>query len=422
VIPVEEARATILGDCPPLAPRQVALLDARGCVLAADVVASENVPPFANTAMDGYAVRATDTASPPVRHDVVATLPAGTAPDTDVGPGQAVRIMTGAPMPPGADAVVMVERTRSEGSGRAVVVDVAAAVGDHVRRAGDDLVAGQPVFTTGTVLGPGHVGVLASLGFEAVSVVPRARVGVLSTGDELVAGHGPLRPGQIRDSNRPTLLAMLDEAGCDPVDLGLVGDDEAVLTAAIEGAVRRCDALVTSGGVSVGDFDHMKAVLDRLGTMRWWQVAVRPAKPLAFGLVGGATPVFGLPGNPVSSMVSFELFARPALRRMMGHRSLDRRRVEAVADEPLPRRPDGKVHLVRVVARADAEGAVDPEGAVDTEGAVDAEGAARRWHVRPSGGQGSHLLHAMALANALAVLPDGDGVEAGGIVETMLLS
>ena len=399
MIPLEQARGYILDVCPRLASRTVLLAEAAGCVLAGDVVAGEDVPPFANTAMDGYAVRSADTVDPPVRLKVVGTLAAGAAPTTEVRAGQAVRIMTGAPIPPGADAVVMVERTQSENLGATVVIEVAATPGQHVREAGEDLRAGDPVFEPGTVLSPGHVGVLASVGRDAVEVVPRARVGVLSTGDELVAGGGPLRPGQIRDSNRPTLLALVAYAGCEAVDLGLVGDDEEALVAAVEGGAATCDALVTSGGVSVGDFDYVKAVLDRLGEMIWWQVAIRPAKPLAFGMIG-SVPVFGLPGNPVSSMVSFELFARPALRKMMGHAVLDRPRVTAVADEDLRRHPDGKLHLVRVVAT---------------------RGEDERWHVRSSGGQASHLLHAMARANALALLPDGDGVGVGERVETMLL-
>ena len=265
---------------------------------------------------------------------------------------------------------------------------------------GEDVRAGQVLFEAGTELGPGHLGVLASVGAETVEVVPPPRVGVLSTGDELVAGSGALRPGQIRDSNRPMLLALVSQAGFVPVDLGTAPDDEAAITAAIERAVAECDAILTSGGVSVGDFDYVKTVLDRLGDMHWWQVAVKPAKPLAFGTVRG-TPVFGLPGNPVSSLVSFELFARPALRRMAGHRELFRPEVPAIADEPLRRRPDGKLHLVRVVATTDGEG---------------------RVHVRSSGGQGSHLLRAMALANALVLLPDGDGVHTGATVKAMLLT
>ncbi|HEV3400196.1 MAG TPA: gephyrin-like molybdotransferase Glp [Acidimicrobiales bacterium] len=400
MIALDEAQREILDACAPLAPRPVPLLEAVGCVTADAVVTDENVPPFANTAMDGYAVRAADTTGAPVRLEVVATLAAGMAPAQAVGPGQAIRIMTGAPMPPGADAVVMVERTRAEDGGGAVVVEVSATPGDHVRAAGEDLRAGQVVFGPGTVLGPGHVGVLATLGCETVTAVPRPRVGVLSTGDELVSGPQPLRAGQIRDANRPMLLALVNQSGFEAVDLGVVRDDEAVLTGAVQDGVAECDALVTTGGVSVGDFDYMKGVLDRLGRMHWWQVAIKPAKPLAFGLVG-SVPVFGLPGNPVSSMVSFELFARPALRRMGGHADTDRPRVAAVADEPLRRRSDGKLHLMRVVA---------------------SEGDDGRWHVRSSGGQASHLLRAMALANALALLPDGEGVGQGQTVETMLLS
>ena len=401
MIPVDEARRLVLAGCGTLPPASLALADSLGCVTTTRVVAGADVPPFANTAMDGFAVRGADTVGAPVRLEVVGTLAAGSAPERPVEPGQAVRIMTGAPIPPGADAVVMVERTSPGGGGAAddvVVIEVEARPGDHIRGAGDDLRAGQVVFEPLTVLTPGHLGVLASLGWEAVTVFPPARVGVLSTGDELVEGPGPLRMGQIRDSNRPTLLAMVREAGCVPVDLGRAPDDEAAITAAVEAGLSGCDALVTSGGVSVGDFDYVKVVLDRLGRMNWWQVAVRPAKPLAFGVVGGK-PVFGLPGNPVSSMVSFELFARPALRRMMGHRRLFRPEVEAVADEALSRRPDGKLHLVRVVASYGDDG---------------------RYHVASSGGQGSHMLRAMAMANALALLPDGDGVHTGETVKVLL--
>jgi molybdopterin molybdotransferase len=402
MISVEEARRVILGACPVLAPRSLALADALGCVTAGTVVAGHDVPPFPNSAMDGFAVRAADTEGAPVVLEVVGTAAAGVPATVEVGPGQAVRIMTGGLLPDGADAIVMVERTAPEPAeaGDRVTILAPAMAGEHVRRPGEDLRAGQVLFEPGTELGPGHLGVLASVGAETVEVFPPARVGVLSTGDELVAGAGELRPGQIRDSNRPMLLALAARAGCVPVDLGTAPDDEAAITAALEAGVAGCDAVLTSGGVSVGDFDFVKTVLDRIGDMHWWQVAVRPAKPLAFGTVGG-TPVFGLPGNPVSSLVSFELFARPALRQMMGHRDLFRPEVPAIADEPLRRHADGKLHLVRVIATADADG---------------------RLHVRSSGGQGSHLLRAMALANALALLPDGDGVEAGGSLKVVRLT
>jgi molybdenum cofactor synthesis domain-containing protein len=406
VIPLEEARRLVLGGCRPLPSHEVAIDDALGCVTATAVVAGEDVPPFANTAMDGYAVRAADTAGAtpdhPVKLRVTGTLAAGGAPDQPVGPGEALRIMTGAPFPPGADAIVIVEVTASEDDGRAVLVAQPASPGDHIRPAGEDIANGQEVFPAGTVLTPGHLGVLASIGREKVAVVARPRVGVLSTGDELVEGAGALRPGQIRDSNRHTLLALLRQSGFEAVDLGCAKDDPEVIRGVIKRGAASCDALLTSGGVSMGEFDYVKAVLDELGQMSWMQVAIRPAKPLAFGVVAG-TPVFGLPGNPVSSMVSFELFARPGLRQMTGYPvdMLDRPKVRAIADGGLARRPDGKLHLARVVVEYGDDG---------------------RYHARSSGGQASNLLRAMALANALALLPDGDGVAAGEIVDVLLLS
>lgn len=403
MIPLDEARGHVLAGCTVGHPKAVPLADALGLVTSVDIDAPEAVPPFDNTAMDGFAVRAADTtaATPgsPARLSIVGTLAAGAAPDLTVGPGQAVRIMTGAPLPAGADAVVMVERTKVVDDGATVAVEVAVEPGNHLRRAGDDIEAGQRVFPAGTALTPAHLGVLASVGARRVPVYPRPRVGVLSTGDELVDGPEPLGPGQIRDSNRRMLLALVTRADCEPVDLGRIADDEDAIAASFEAAAAGCDAVVSSGGVSMGDFDFVKVVLDRLGEMRWMQVAIKPAKPLAFGTVEG-TPVFGLPGNPVSSLVSFELFARPGLRKMMGHADLDRTRLRAEADEDLRRRSDGKVHFVRVVARYEADGA---------------------FHVRSTGAQGSHQLAATAAANALAVLPDGGGVAAGDQVEILPL-
>jgi molybdenum cofactor synthesis domain-containing protein len=408
LVPYEEARDAILSlaACGPLHPRAVERGEALGCVTSVPLHADEPVPPFANTAMDGFAVQAADTtgatADAPVRLKVVATLAAGDAPDREVGAGEAVRIMTGAPMPPGADAVVMVERTRSDDDGATVAVEAPARPGDHVRLAGDDVQAGQVVVEAFTVLGPAHLGVLASLGYRKVPVFPRPTVGVLSTGAELVDGPGPLAPGQIRDSNRPTLLALLAQSGFPAVDLGHAPDDEKAIAGALRNAVATCDAILTTGGVSVGDFDYVEAILGRLGRVQTWKLAIKPAKPLAVGVVE-ETVVFGLPGNPVSAMVSFELFARPALRQMAGHRDADRFRpeVEAVADEPLRRKADGKLHLVRVVAAFAADG---------------------RVHVRSAGAQGSHQLHASAQANALALVPDGEGVAAGSTVPALLLS
>jgi molybdopterin molybdotransferase len=406
VIPLDEARRYVHDAVTTLAPTAVPLNEALGCVIAEAVVAREEVPPFANSAVDGFAVQAADTIGAddaPVELAVVGTLAAGAPPNLTVTAGACVRIMTGAPMPPGADAVVMVEESEPLDGGSRVRLGHGVSAGDAVRRAGSDIEIGDVVLEAGTVLRPGHLGVLASLGVVRLPVVPLARVGVLSTGDELVEGEGPLEPGQIRESNRTMLLGLVRQAGCLPVDLGLVRDDEGLISDAIEGAVSSCDAIVTSGGVSMGDYDLIKVVLDRLGRMRWMQIAIKPAKPFAFGVIDGPdgeVPVFGLPGNPVSSLVSFEVLARPALRKLMGHDRLDRATTLAVADEALRRRPDGKLHLVRVLGGFGSDG---------------------RWHVHSTGAQGSHQLAATSAANGLALLPDGDGVAAGDDVSVMIL-
>lgn len=395
---LEVVQAQIRTSVPSPRATTVPVGDALGLVLAADIVAGEAVPPFANTAMDGYAVRARDTATAPVRLRVVGDLAAGHPPVVPVGPGEAIRIMTGAPMPDGANAIVMVERTERDGDD-GVQIQVAATSGDHVRHPGGDVAEGDLVFTAGAVLTPAHVGVLASLGFSEVPVYARVRVGVMSTGDELREGPGVLAPGQIRDSNRPMMLGLVTEAGCEAVDLGIGRDDEAEVTARFRDAAASCDAIVTTGGVSVGDYDVVKAVLEQLGVLEWWQVSIKPAKPLAFARIDG-TPVFGLPGNPVSSHVSFELFARPALRQMMGHRDVDRPVVNAIAGEAMPRRTDGKVYFDRVRVHYDGD----------------------RYVAVRSGAQASNVLSGMALANGLAILPDGPGLDAGAPVPVMLLT
>ena len=397
---LEVVQARIRAAVPPAHAGMAALRDALGLVLAADIVAGEDVPPFANTAMDGYAVRAVDTFDAPVRLRVVGDLPAGYAPTIPVGPGEAIRIMTGAPMPDGADAIVMVESTDRDGDD-GVTIQVRAEHGDHVRAPGGDVHDGDNVFGARTVLSPAHIGVLASLGFRDVPAYPRARVGVISTGDELREGPGPLAPGQIRDSNRPMLLGLVEEAGAEAVDLGIGRDDEAAVTAMFRDAAASCDAIITSGGVSVGDYDVVKAVLGQLGALEWWQVAIKPAKPLAFGLIDG-TPIFGLPGNPVSSHVSFELFARPALRQMMGFADadVDRPVVTAIASAAMPRRADGRLHLDRVRVHYDGD----------------------QYVAVRSGAQTSNALAAMASANGLALLDDGPGPNAGESIRVMLLT
>ncbi len=382
--------------------------EALGLVLAADVASTGPIPPFANTAMDGYAVRAQSTAGAapdaPVRLRVVGELPAGHEPTMPVGDGEAIRIMTGAPMPEGADAIVIVELTERDGVD-GVLVQQEAKEGDHVRRAGGDVGPGELVFRAGTVLGPAHLGVLASIDVGRVQVYRRARVGVLSTGDELVES-GELSPGKIRDANRPMLLALLERAGVDAVNLGMARDDEAVMTATLEDALARCDAIITSGGVSVGDYDYMSATLERIAAddpdgrsrVNWYQVAIRPAKPLCFAVVRGR-PVFGLPGNPVSSLVSFELFARPALLAMMGHTEPFRAEVNARTEHAFARKPDGKLHFDRVTVRVD-------------------DGS---YVVASVGKQESNTLAATAMADGLVFLPDGDGAGEGDDVRVMLL-
>ena len=395
---LEVVQSRVRDAIPSSRPATVPVQDALGLVLAVDVIAGEAVPPFANTAMDGYAVRAADTVGAPVRLHVVGDLPAGHAPTVPVGPGEAIRIMTGAPIPVGADAIVMVERTARDGDD-GVTIDVAATVGDHVRPPGGDVEVGDEVFQPGAVLSPAHLGVLSSLGYTEVSVYPRVRVGVISTGDELREGPWPLAPGQIRDSNRPMLLALVTEAGADTIDLGIGRDDEAAVTEMFHAAAASCDVLITSGGVSVGDYDVVKAVLDQIGALEWWQVAIKPAKPFAFGRIDG-TPIFGLPGNPVSSHVSFELFARPALRQMMGHSDPDRPVVIAQAAAAMPRRADGRIHFDRVRVHYEGDHYV----------------AVR------SGAQASNALAAMASANGLAVIPDGPGPNPGDQVQVILLT
>ena len=415
MIDLAEARRTLLAACPRIEPVQLDSADADGCVLAADVIAPANVPPFDNSSVDGYAVRAADIAgaiqSAPVRLEVLGSVLAGSVAGRPVGPGQAWKVMTGAPVPAGADAMVMVERTsatRTEQLGAAgdqveVLGEVKAGAG--IRRAGSDVRAGDLVLAAATVLRPAQLGVLASVGARQVSGYRRLRVGVLVTGDELVTDGGELRPGQIHESNRAMLLALLVRANCRPVDLGVAGDDVTALQERLSSALESCDAVLTCGGVSMGDSDPVRAVLDRFGGLTWLQVAIRPAKPFAFGVLpgpAGSVPVLGLPGNPVSALVSFELLARPALRHMMGHDDPYGSSVLGIADAPLPRpHGDGRTAFLRVSCR------FGPDG---------------RLHARPVAGQDSHQLSASAAAGGLAQVEDGQRLEAGDEVPVHLLS
>jgi molybdenum cofactor synthesis domain-containing protein len=407
MIALQEARSFVLGACKVLPSGNVPIDDALGCVAAESVVAREPVPPFANSAKDGYALRSVDTvdalrSKAPVRLDVVRSIMAGAALDVHIGPRQAARIMTGAPLPHGADVVCMLEDARNESCGSVVLIDRPFSAGESVRPAGEDVSVGQKILDIGDQITPGHIGVLAGQGLGHVDVFRVPRMGILSTGDELAPDLGPLSSGKIRDSNRHSLLALVRREGWNAVDLGIVGDDEAQITGTLDAAVVVCDAIVTSGGVSVGDLDVVKHVLQERsrGMFRQMQVAIQPGKPFAFGLSGAKeTPVFALPGNPVSAMVSFELFVRPAGRLMAGHRVLARPIARAIAEANFEREPDGKTHFRRASLHLDNEG---------------------RWRVRPLSGQDSHRLLTMAQSNCLVVLPNGRGVPVGCWVRVML--
>jgi len=408
LIPLEEVQRIVLSSCHALDPIEIGLSGSLSFVLASDVRVPEDLPPFANTAMDGYAVRAADTVGAPVELRVLGVVAAGTAPTQEVEPGTAVQIMTGAPIPPGADGIAIVERTQPGSSPGTVRILDPISPGLYVRSAGSDLRRGDLALAAGAVIGPAHIGLLASVGASLVTVHRRPNVGVFSTGDELVSDGAPLEAGQIRDSNRQGLLAALQRDACVGIDLGSFRDDEAAISSALREGIERCDALLTSGGVSMGEFDFVKVALEKLvdeegGQIHQFKIAIKPAKPLSFAIVatpaGRLVPVFGLPGNPVSSMVSYQVVALPALRRLGGHRSPLPHLIPAVAVEDFDRRPDGKLHLLRVVA------AMGPDG---------------RIVVRSAGGQASHQLAAMAASNALALVPDGPGIGAGGEVQIMV--
>lgn len=419
MIPRSEALQFVLDTVTRLETVEVPVNEAAGLVLAEDVTAGSDVPPFANSAMDGIAVRAAQTAAG-AAFRLVGTVAAGDTGDLSVGPGEAARIMTGAPVPAGADAVVMVEWCRfADGpDGERATIERGVEVGANIRPVGDDLSAGAVVMSAGTVVSPGGVALLRTAGRSRVRVVRRPLVGVMSTGDELIEPPAPLERGQIYDSNRAAIIGLVRDNGFDAVDLGCVRDDEAAIEAALRDGASRCDAVVSTGGVSMGDFDFVKAVLARIADMRWMQIAIKPAKPFAFGTLrveadpgraddgagnpapgARAVPIFGLPGNPISSMVSFELFALAGLRAMAGWAEVERPTLRAVAAEPFRRRPDGKEHFPRIVVGVGLDG---------------------RLHARSAGGQGSHQLAAMAFANAVAVLPDGEGVAAGDPIDVRI--
>jgi molybdopterin molybdotransferase len=395
---VDEYRRGILQGIPVLTPLELPLSSAHGCVLAADVTAPWPLPSFDNSSMDGYAVVAGDVAaaSPqsPVSLAVVDDVPAGYRSTEVVRSGVAVRIMTGAPMPEGADAVVPVERT--DGGTETVQVTEGVEPGAYIRRAAEDVVAGEIVLTAGTLIGARQVAILAAVGSSVVHVHPRPRVAVISTGSELVEPGEPLRHGLISDSNSYLLVAACREAGADAYRVGPIVDDERLFLEAVEDQLHRCDLILTSGGVSMGAYDTVKTVLTSVGTVEFTKVAMNPGMPQGHGFVGeDEVPIITLPGNPVSSYVSFENFVRPAIRRMRGLTELMRPEVAAVCTGSLSS-PAGKRQFAR--ARFLASGAVTPSGM----------------------GQGSHVMGGLAGADAFIVIPeDTTHITSGDLVTVM---
>jgi molybdopterin molybdotransferase len=396
LIDLDAARARVVAAVPgPLAPESVPALRAPGRWLAEDVVAADDVPGFDNSAMDGFAVRAADTTGAPVTLPLAGESRAGHPAAGPLPAGAAMAISTGAMLPQRADAVVRIEDTASaDGS---VEVRVAVEPGRDVRRAGEDVRAGSTVLRAGTRLGPAELGVLASVGVAEAPCARRPRVAVLTTGDELVGPGEPRGPGGVRDTNAVSVAALAHQAGAEVVDVARVPDDATATVAALRDGLR-ADVLVACGGVSVGAHDHVKPALAELGVEpAFWGVALRPGKPTWFG-IRGETLAFGLPGNPVSAMVTFHLFVRPALLALAGATEPETR-VEAVMDEAYAKSP-GRAHAVRCRLEARADG----------------------WHVRPTGPQDSHILTSMLGAQALALLPaDRGDVAAGERVEIELL-
>lgn len=458
MITVDEAVARVVDAFAPFGEHErVPLLEALGRVLVEDVAADIDIPPFDNSAMDGYAVRSADVASAtrerPVTLDVLGEIAAGHGAGGPgsaraLGAGEAYRILTGAPIPPGADAIVPYEDTDGQGFGGWTGrrgSDVAAAErevrvyrpverGDNARYAGDDQKQGTVVLRAGTVVRPAEVGVLAALGRTRAWVYRRPRVAVLSTGDEVVPVDQPLRSGQIRNANSWSLLALIQHYGGIPISLGIAPDrPEAVRAALLEGVAGGADLLLTSGGVSMGDHDVVKQVLQQEGKIAFWSIDLRPGKPLAFGAVRGV-PILGLPGNPVSSMVTFELFARPALLKLAGHSRLRHVELTATAEQPITNR-SGRENFMRgvatpvVAAGGGSPGGNTPQGessrtsassavAVAAEGGIDGI----EWIVRLTGDQSSGILTSMSKANCLVRVPKSrPRVEAGERVRVLML-
>lgn len=407
---VDEARSRILSSFSPLAPISVPILDALGLVLAEDVVSAENIPPFRNSAMDGYAVRSADTldarSDQPLQLSVCGEIAAGQAGSGQLTPGTAMRIMTGAVVPDGADAVIRFEEVEARSAGQAgahialapAVISVSrpARHWENVRQAGEDVAAGTVVLRSGMVLRPPHIGLLAAMNRATVAVIRRPLVAILSTGDEVVDIGPHLKPGQIRNSNSYTLAAMTRQFGGEPRVIGIAADRASEIKARLN-ACKDADLLVTSGGVSVGDFDVVKQVLQAEGRIELWQVRIKPGKPMAFGQLGG-TSLLGLPGNPAAAAVAFAQFGRPCIRRMLGLPDQAALVIKARLLEAQENRGRRR-HFVRgIVERRDGE-----------------------YVARPLSSQGSGQLSGLGMANCFIVIPEErDHAPVGALVDVEL--
>ncbi|MBL7124851.1 MAG: molybdopterin molybdotransferase MoeA [Dehalococcoidales bacterium] len=413
MITVEQALDKILSYATVLEEEESPILDSLGQVLAEDVYSDIDVPPLDNSAMDGYAVRSEDTGGAsrqsPRLLCVIDTVPAGSISSRVVEAGTAIRIMTGAPVPEGADSVVMFEDTdEAQRQGRPAEIGILRRVeaGLNIRRAGEDIARGSMVLSQGTMLRPSEVGVLASLGRAAVRVIRRPVVAILATGDELVELGQPLPAGRIYNSNTYSLAALVRRYGGIPRILGIARDSESSVVAGLRRGLD-ADMLITTGGVSAGDYDVVKDVLAKQGEIAFWTVKMRPGKPLAFGTVEGvgeagtakSIPHLGLPGNPVSSMITFELFGRPAMLKMMGKRNLAKPIIEAVAESSVANHGRRRIFTRVIVEKRD-----------------------NQYFARLTGPQGSGILTSMALANGLMIIPEDKGVVTpGDVVEVMML-
>jgi molybdopterin molybdotransferase len=413
MISVERALDKILNYVDVLEAEDSPILDCLGQVLAEDVYSSLNVPPLDNSAMDGYAVRSRDTCGAtrqsPRFLRVIGTVSAGTIAECEVEPGTAIRIMTGAPIPQGADSVVMFEDTDEPQRHRvATEIGILREVepGLNIRRAGEDIAQGSIVLTKGTVLRPSEVGVLASLGRTTVRVIRRPVVAILATGDELVDITQPLPAGKIYNSNTYSLAALVQRYGGIPKILGIARDSEDSVVAKLRHGLD-ADMLITTGGVSAGDYDVVKDVLAKQGEITFWTVRMKPGKPLAFGTIKGVgkggvvrnIPHLGLPGNPVSSMVTFEVFVRPVMLKMMGKKNLTKPTIEAVVEDSVVNRDRRRIFTRVIVEKRDGQ-----------------------YFARLTGPQGSGILTSMALANGLMIIPeDKTRVVAGDIVRVIML-